>query len=148
MGMNRNSPLMKNSQDILRDNIMTASKEDLTLMLYDGALKFINQAILAVENKDMEKANMLCMKAQAIILEFRATLDMSYEIAHQMDTLYIYIYELLVDGNLKKDTEKLSEARDLVRNFRDTWKDALIIARKENSAKNPTPNPNVSTKPK
>jgi flagellar protein FliS len=123
--------------DKQRENIvMTASKEELTLMLYDGALKFINQSILAIEGKDMEKANTACMRAQSIILEFRSTLDMSYDIAQQMDTMYIYIYELLVDGNLKKDAGILSEARDLVRGFRDTWKEAMISARKENAVKN------------
>ena len=128
--MSMKTPLEKQRENV----IMTASKEDLTLMLYDGALRFINQAILAIEDKDYEKANTLTMRAQNIILEFRATLDMSYEVAQQMDAMYIYIYELLINGNMKKDTAILSEARDLVRGFRDTWKEAIVIARKERSA--------------
>jgi len=124
---------MKSQQDLLRDNVLSASKEDLTLMLYDGALKFINQAILAINAHDTEKANTLCTKAQSIILEFRATLDMEFEVAQQMDSLYIYIYELLLKGNIKKDVEPLAEARDMIRGFRDTWKEAIVVARKENA---------------
>ena len=130
--------MIKNPLEKQRENIiMTAPKEDLTLMLYDGALKFINQALIALGNKDLVKVNELCLKAQSIILEFRATLDMSFDISKQMDALYIYVYERLVQGNMKKDAEVLSEARDLVRSLRDTWKDALLIARKEAAAKKP-----------
>jgi flagellar protein FliS len=131
MSINKGSPFSKSQHDILRDNVMTASKEELTLMLYDGALKFINQAILAIEAHDVEKAHTLCTRAQSIILEFRATLDMEYDVSHQMEAMYIYIYELLLKGNMKKDVAALSEARDLVRGFRDTWKEAMLIARKE-----------------
>jgi len=127
---------MKNSLELLRDNVMSASKEDLVLMLFDGCLKFINQSILAIENKDYSKANTLCIKAQNIILEFRATLDIRIGLAEQMDSMYVYIYEILLDGNMTKDTALLSEARDLVRSFRDTWKEAIVIARKENAVKN------------
>ena len=134
--MSMKTPLEKQRENV----IMTASKEDLTLMLYDGALRFINQAILAIEDKDFEKANTVIIKAQNIILEFRATLDMSYDIAQQMEAMYIYIYELLINGNIKKDKDILSEARDLVRGFRDTWKEAIVIARKEKAAQQKKPN--------
>lgn len=130
---------IKNPLDKQRENIiMTAPKEDLTLMLYDGCLKFINQAILAVEKKDFLKANELCIKAQNIILEFRATLDTSFEISTQMDVMYVYIYERLIQGNMKKDLALLAEARDLVRSFRDSWKEASALSRKENAGKPPT----------
>ena len=127
--MNRNSPLLKNSQEILRNNVLTASKEELTLLLYEGAVKYINQAVLAIKNKDLEKANSQCTKAQSIISELRATLDLSYDIAHQMETMYVYIYERLIEGNNKKDPEILEEVCDLVRVFRDTWKEAMVAAK-------------------
>jgi flagellar protein FliS len=113
--------------------VMSASKEELVLMLYDGAIKFINQAILAIQGKDFIKANTLIQKAQAIILEFRATLNMDFPVAHNMDQLYVYMHERLVEANIKKDENILNEVRDLTRDFRDTWKEAMIIARKENS---------------
>jgi flagellar protein FliS len=115
---------------------MSASKEELVLMLYDGAIKFINQGILAIQAKDYTKSNKLIQKAQAIILEFRATLNMDYPVAHSMDQLYIYMHERLIEANMKKDEAILTEVRELTREFRDTWKEAMIIARKENARKN------------
>ena len=131
-------PTAKSPLDKQRENVvMTAPKEDLTLMLYDGCLKFINQAMIALENKDYQKSTELNIRAQNIIMEFRTTLDMSFEISKQMDAMYIYIYRRLVEGNMKKDPEILGECRDLVRNFRDTWKEALVLARKETAQKRP-----------
>ncbi|MDR1704808.1 MAG: flagellar export chaperone FliS [Clostridiales bacterium] len=128
---------MKNPlQQQLYNVIMSASKEELVLMLYDGAIKFINQGILAIQAKDYTKSNRLIQKAQAIILEFRATLNMDYPVAHSMDQLYIYMHERLIEANMKKDEAILTEVRELTRDFRDTWKEAMIIARKENARKN------------
>lgn len=122
---------MQNPYSKYNDNkVFTASKEDLTLMLYDGALKFCNQAIIAVENNDLNKANSCIIRVQNIIREFQLTLDRQYEISLELDRLYDYIYRRLVQANLKKDTEILSEVRDFIRNLRDTWKQSMVLARK------------------
>lgn len=127
---------LKNTLEQQKANlVMTASKEELTLMLYDGALKFVNQAIIAIENQDFEKAHILIIKTENIINEFRATLRMEYEVAERMERMYVYMYDRLVEGNIKKDTNILGEVRDMIREFRDSWKEAMIIARKENAAK-------------
>jgi len=109
--------------------IFTASGEELTLMLYDGALKFCNQALTALEGKDYERTNELIIKVQSIVQELQLTLDMQYEISHQLNSLYDYIYRRLLDANSKKDSAILIEARDYIRNFRDTWRDAIKLAR-------------------
>jgi flagellar protein FliS len=109
--------------------VFTASKEDLTLMLYEGALKFCNQAIAATESKDYPKANELIQKVEAIIREFQLTLNRSYDISKNLDALYAYIHERLVEANMRKDTEVLSEIRDLLRDFRDMWKEAIRASR-------------------
>lgn len=122
---------MRNPYSKYNDNkVFTASKEDLTLMLYDGALKFCNQGIIALENKDFNKANESIIRVQNIIREFQVTLNKDYEISAELDRLYDYIYRRLVQANLKKDIEILSEVRDFVRGFRDTWKQSMIEARK------------------
>lgn len=115
--------------------IMTASPQELTLMLYDGAIKFGNQAILAIENKDMENANGFIKRVEDIIIELRSTLDMKYDIANNLDLMYDYIYRRLVEGNMKKDKEILIEAIDLIRELRNTWKEAIKIAKHSNQAK-------------
>lgn len=111
--------------------IMTATPEGLTLMLYNGALKFINEGITAQGKKDYESANTVLIKAQNIISEFRITLKMEYEISHQLLPIYNYIYDLLVEGNMKNNSEKLYEAKDLLTELRNAWHEAMKIARQE-----------------
>ena len=123
---------MQNPYDKYRNNaIFTATPEDLTLMLYEGALKFCNQALVALENKDIAKTNELIVKVQNIVREFQITLDMKYEISEQLNTMYDYLYQRLVEANIKKDAEILTEVRDHLRGFRDTWKEAIKLARQK-----------------
>ena len=111
------------------NNINSATKEELTLMLYEGALKFTNQAITAIESKDSAKAHDLIMRVEDIVREFQITLDYNYEISKYFDSMYDYMYRLLVDANLNKDTGPLIEVRDYLREFRDSWKEAMKLAK-------------------
>ena len=107
------------------NRINTASPAELTLMLYDGAIKFCNMAIDGLENNDIQKANTNLIKAQKIIVEFRSTLDFKYEVAQQFDIVYDYIYRRLVEANIKKDKEIALEALSHIRTMRDTWKQVM-----------------------
>jgi len=115
-----------------RQQIMTATPEALTLMLYNGCLKFMNEGKEAVEAKQYENANNLLQKAQQIISEFRITLNMDYEISHQLMPLYNYCYDRLVEGNMKSDPAMVQEAIDIIRELRDAWAQAMKKARQEN----------------
>jgi len=114
-----------------RQQVMTATPEALTLMLYNGALRFMTEGIEAIRNKDYEKTNTSLIKAQNIISEFRMTLKMEYEISHQLLPLYNYVYDCLVEGNMKSSIEKVEEAKEIVTELRNTWNEAIKIARKE-----------------
>lgn len=103
------------------NRVMTASPAQLTLMLYDGAIKFCNIAKVAIENKEIEKANTNIQKAQRIIEEFRATLNFKYPVAKEFDVVYEYIYRRLVEANIKKDPQILEEALSHIRTMRETW---------------------------
>lgn len=105
--------------------VLTASPQELTLMLYNGAIKFCNLCIEMIENGQKEKANEYAIKAQRIIEELQLTLDQKYPIAKDIMPLYQYIYELLVEGNVKKDAQKILEAKELIVNFRDLWKEII-----------------------
>ncbi len=107
------------------NRINTASPAELTLMLYDGAIKFCNMAIDGLEAGDVAKANTNLIKAQKIIVEFRMTLDFKYEVANQFDVVYDYIYRRLVEANIKKDKEIALEALGHIRTMRDTWKEVM-----------------------
>lgn len=107
--------------------IQTASPAELTLMLYEGAIKFCNIALMALEKKDYSKVNENLKKAQRIITEFRVTLDHKYPVWEDFDRVYDYIYRRLVEGNISKDKEIIEDALKYIREMRDTWKEVMKL---------------------
>lgn len=116
------------AQQYNRNKILTASPAELTLLLYEGAIKFCNIAIVAIEKNDLEKAHDNIVKAEMIIEEFQSTLNHKYPVAEDFDKLYRYIYGLLVDANMRKDKALLEKATDEIRGMRDTWKEVMSRA--------------------
>ena len=117
-----------------RQQVLTATPEALTLMLYNGALRFMTEGREAIERKDYEEANNSLQKAQNIITEFRVTLNMEYEISHQLLPLYNYVYDRLVEANMKSDVKQLDEAKNIITELRDAWAQAMKKARAEKGA--------------
>lgn len=105
--------------------ILTASPAELTLMLYDGAIKFCNMAIMGIEQNDIEKAHVNIIRVQRIIDEFRATLDMKYPVAQDFDRVYVYLLRRLFEANVKKDKEILEEVNMHIHSMRDTWREVM-----------------------
>ena len=117
--------LPNNYQKYQQNSILTASPQELTMMLYNGAIKFCNLGIEMIQKKDMEKAHNNIIKAQNIMLELQVTLDDKYPIAKEIRPLYEYISRLLVDANINKNEQKLLEAKELITQFRDLWKEVI-----------------------
>ena len=109
----------------VNNKIMMASPAELTLMLYDGAIKFVNIAMDAIDKNDIEKAHANIRKADLIIEEFQITLDRKYEVAKDFDQVYKYIRERLLWANVKKDKEILEEVQEHLHTMRDTWKEVM-----------------------
>jgi len=109
--------------------IMTASPQELTLMLYNGAIRFASESIIALENGDLGKSHAANLRAQNIVQEFMCTLDMQYELSQQWAALYEYINYRLIQANIKKDKEMLIEAKGLLTELRDTWHQAMKAVR-------------------
>lgn len=108
-----------------KNKILTASPAEVTLMLYEGAIKFCNVAIMAIQNKEIEKAHLNIKKAQRIIEEFRNTLDRKYPVAEDFDRIYVYLLQRLLQANIKKDPEILEDVNENLRMLRDTWKEIM-----------------------
>jgi len=120
-----NNPYAK----IKQNSIFTASPQELTLMLYNGAIKFANQAVQAIHNDNPKEAHAKIIRVEDIIQEFMGSLDYTYTVANDMKLMYDYMNSRLVEANISKDAEIIEEIIGLLREFRDTWKEAMDIAK-------------------
>ncbi len=109
------------------NKILTASPAELTLMLYEGAIKFANIAIAAMENNDVEKAHNNVIKVRNIILEFQSTLNYDYPVAQDFNNVYEYLKFRLTEANLHKEPEIMEEILGHLRTMRDTWKEVMEL---------------------
>lgn len=114
-----------------QNSVTTASPGEVTLMLYNGCLKFIKQATLAIEDKNIQDKNTNIQKAQKIITELMITLNMDIEVSQNMAVMYEYINHRLTEANVKNDASILKEVEGLVVEFRDTWKEVIQINRQQ-----------------
>ena len=118
-------PVQNPYEQYQRNKVLTATPAEVTLMLYEGAIKFCNIAIMAIENNEMEKAHNNIMKTQRIIEEFRNKLDRQYDVAEDFDRIYVYVLRRLFEANVRKDKEILEEVNGHLRSLRDTWKEVM-----------------------
>lgn len=109
------------------NKVMTASPAELTLMLYEGAIKFCNVAEAAINENNVEKAHANIIKAQRIIDYLRQTLDMKYAVAQDFENIYAYISQRLIEANIRKDKDILEEINGHLHSVRDTWKEVMKI---------------------
>ena len=109
------------------NKVLTASPAELTLMLYEGAIKFCNIAAVAIEQQDVQKTHTNIVKAQRIIDYLRQTLDMKYPVAQDFERMYVYLSERLVTANIKKDKQILEEVNEHLHSIRDTWKEVMRL---------------------
>lgn len=109
--------------EYLRTSVMTASQEELYMMLYDGAVRFVEEAMAAMKEDKFEDAHNAIMRAQNIVLEFSSSLkpEVDPELCGKMASLYNFIYRRLVEGNLKHDVEILKDALKILEYQRETW---------------------------
>ena len=114
-----------------QNSVTTASPGELTLMLYNGCIKFLTKAKDAIAAKDVQEKNINIQKAQAIIKELMVTLKQDQPITQQMLPLYDFMNRRLIEANIKSDTVIIDEVIDLTTEFRDTWKQVIQITRQQ-----------------
>jgi flagellar secretion chaperone FliS len=106
-----------------KTQITTANQGKLIVMLYDGAIKFLNIAIENMHPKTYDVANTNIIKAQDIITELLLSLNMKDggEISQNLFNLYLYFKKALLEANIKKDAEMIKTVLKLIRELRDAW---------------------------
>ena len=107
----------------LRTKVLTATPEQLQLMLYDGALRFCDQAKAALLAKNFEQSYTLITKAQKIVVELTSSLrhDLSPDLCGKLAAIYTFAYRKLIDANINHELLPLEEAVNLLRYQRETW---------------------------
>lgn len=120
--------MMSSPYDKYRQSTVQTSPAQLLIMTYEGAIRFVKNAIEGLEAQDNQKANLFLGKAQTIIAELITTLDRSYEVSQGLSTLYEYINYLLIQSNIKKAKEPAEEALGYLRDLKETWIEASKLA--------------------
>ncbi|AKL93790.1 flagellar biosynthesis protein FliS [Clostridium aceticum] len=113
------------ANNYLESKILTAPPENLTLMLYEGAIRFMNQAVIYISAKNNEKTNVAIQRAQDIFIELMSTLNQEIEMSKNLFSLYEFMNYRLVEANIEKDPEKLREVITMTKELRDTWEEAM-----------------------
>ncbi|WP_062109109.1 flagellar export chaperone FliS [Bacillus niameyensis] len=116
-------------QTYQKNTVTTASPGDLTLMLYNGCLKFIHLAKVAMQTNKIEDKNVNIQKAQNIITELMVTLNMDMDVSKNMMALYDFANRRLIEANIRNDESTLIEVEEIITEFRDTWKQAIQLNR-------------------
>ena len=105
--------------------ILTASPAELTLLLYEGAIKFGNIAILKMEQKDIQGAHNNIVRVEKIIDYLRETLDMKYAVAQDFENIYVYLSRRITDAMISKNPADMEEVVTHLRSVRDNWKEVM-----------------------
>ncbi|MCY9665096.1 flagellar export chaperone FliS [Paenibacillus alginolyticus] len=123
--------IQPSARNYKQNQVETAPSEELTLMLYNGAITFVKRAKQAIEKKDFNFAHQHNIRVQDIVDELIITLDRKYPISEQLLSLYDYMKRRLIEANISKDTAILDEVESFFVEFRDTWKQAMTLARSQ-----------------
>lgn len=107
------------------NKINTASPSELTLLLYEGAIKFCNIALIGLEENNLSKINNNIIKSEKIVSYLQNTLDFNYSVSNDFNNVYHYVFDRLVEANIKKDRVILEEVLGILREMRDTWKEIM-----------------------
>ena len=124
------------SENYLRNQIESASKEQLLIMFYEGAIRFVSRAENAIKENNIEQKNFCINKASAIITELSVTLDheIGGQIASDLEALYDFMNRELIKANIKNSQSSLETVKTLLTDLGETWKRAITNNKKVSSS--------------
>ena len=127
------SPNAAKANAYLRTRVMTASPEELRLMLLEGAARFLRQGIEGLEAKDYERSFNGVSQCRAIVTELLTSVraDLAPDLVEQIRSLYSFFYTELVDASFQRDAARLRKVLGLLEFERETWAMAMEKAREE-----------------
>lgn len=128
-----------------RTKVLTASPEELRMLLLDGCVRFLRDGRAGIEARDYEKAYEGCSQAKAIIMELMSCLrpEIAPELCKNLNALYTYVYSLITQGSIDRNTDKIDEAIRLMEHDRETWRLLLEKLADERAGGAPAPAPST-----
>jgi len=110
-----------------KTHVTTASREKVLLMLYEGAIRFVKHAEVAMLEKKIAEKGKYISKATAILSELMATLDFKIggQLAVDLENLYVFMIDKLIEGNINNDVECLRAVETLLRTLYTAWQDVV-----------------------
>lgn len=119
--------LNSNAQQVYKESaVLTASPEQLVLMLYDGAIRFLNQAVVAFEAGNRGLAGTKINRGSAILNELNLSLDVSQgEVATRLRSLYLFMKRELTSAQIAQDPARIREVVGLLSELREAWRQAM-----------------------
>ena len=118
-------------QQYRQTQVNTMSQGELTLLLYQGAVRFTKQSLNQINNKNQEEAHQSIIRVQDIITELIVTLNMDYDISHQLLPVYDYLKRRLIEANIRKDISILTEVLGFLEEFVEVWTQVIDINKKK-----------------
>lgn len=114
-----------------KQSVMTMTQGEMLTKLYEEIIKQLNGAILYIDEKSVSKANEALQKSQKILNYLKATLDHKYQISENLDSLYDFFIQEIVQSNIKKEIKPIQEILPMIEELRDTFIEADRLARKQ-----------------
>ena len=135
------------SREYLKNAVLTASAEQLQLMLLDGAIRYATRGLEAMNRKDLEGAYFGFERAQRIVLELGNGLrrEVNPELVDQMAALYDFVFRRLVEAGMQREPQAVEDALRILRHQRETW--ALLIEKLQRETHGTTPTAPDATTP-
>ncbi|NRA65022.1 MAG: flagellar export chaperone FliS [Pseudobacteriovorax sp.] len=126
-----------------KTQVTTASQEKILLMLYEGAIRFVKHAKKSLAEDNVPDKGKYISKATAILSELMATLDFKVggQLATDLENLYVFMIDKLIEGNINNDVEALNVVEDLLKTLYTAWKDVI-----ENPRPDGMPSPSLQPK--
>ena len=115
--------MTRGAEAYYQTHVQSRSPLELVVMLYDGALRFLDQAAVAMDERDMATKALALSRAFAILNELQSTLNVKDggELARQLDALYAHMHDRLVDANVQRSSAPIRDVINLLTPLRDAW---------------------------
>lgn len=131
------NPYLNRNKTYQKAAVTTLDQGTLIMMLYDGAIKFMNIALVKIEKNELEGAHNAITRSKEIIAELMGSLktEGTGDVAKNLKSMYSYMYDRLIDANIRKDVEIINEIIALMDELRDGWK-VVLKERKQTAQAN------------